>query len=57
MISKGAEPWNLRNNKKDSEALKPKSEFEPKVYPKHDGVLTFDLLDNLAKSGTNHEHD
>ena len=26
-------------------------------YPKHDGVLTFDLLTNLTRSGTIHEHD
>lgn len=26
-------------------------------YLKHDGKLTFDLLTNLTRSGTNHEHD
>lgn len=26
-------------------------------YPKHDGKLTFDLLTNLTRSGTNHDHD
>lgn len=26
-------------------------------YPKHDRKLTFDLLDNLSRSGTNHDHD
>jgi electron-transferring-flavoprotein dehydrogenase len=26
-------------------------------YPKHDGVLSFDLLTNLTRSGTNHDHD
>jgi electron-transferring-flavoprotein dehydrogenase len=30
---------------------------KPIVYPKHDGVLTFDLLTNLQRSGTNHDHD
>lgn len=26
-------------------------------YPKPDGVLSFDLLSNLARAGTAHEHD
>lgn len=30
---------------------------QPIEYPKHDRKLTFDLLDNLARSGTNHDHD
>ena len=31
--------------------------MQPIKYPKHDRKLTFDLLDNLARSGTNHDHD
>lgn len=27
------------------------------MYPKHDGKITFDLLTNLTRSGTNHDHD
>jgi electron-transferring-flavoprotein dehydrogenase len=30
---------------------------KPIEYPKHDRKYTFDLLDNLARSNTNHEHD
>ena len=26
-------------------------------YPKPDGVISFELLENLARSGTNHEND
>ena len=26
-------------------------------YPKPDGKISFELLDNLSRSGTNHEHD
>ena len=29
-------------------------DFKPIDYPKPDGVLSFNLLDNLALSGTNH---
>ena len=58
MITSGKEPWTLkRNHGKDSDATKPKSEFKPIEYPKPDGKLTFDLLTNLARSGTNHDHD
>jgi hypothetical protein len=36
---------------------RPAAEFKPIDYPKPDGVLSFPLLSNLARSGTNHEHD
>jgi hypothetical protein len=36
---------------------RPAAEFQPIEYPKPDGVLSFDLLTNLARSGTNHEGD
>jgi hypothetical protein len=41
-------------------SLKIQSNFlvtQPIQYPKHDRKLTFDLLDNLIRSGTNHNHD
>lgn len=56
-LTNGKEPWTLVHKKKDSEKTKPKSEFKPIEYPKKDGKLTFDLLTNLTRSGTNHEHD
>lgn len=54
-ILKGREPWTLKNNKSDSECTRPAKEFQPIDYPKLDGKLTFDLLSNLQRSGTNHE--
>ena len=47
----------LRSPQPDSKKVKPASEFEPIEYPKPDGVFSFDLLTNLARSGTAHEHD
>jgi electron-transferring-flavoprotein dehydrogenase len=41
----------------DHERLKPASECQPIQYPKPDGKLSFDLLTNLARSGTNHNED
>eukprot|EP00435_Cladocopium_sp_Y103_P012189 s1993_g3.t1 len=39
------------------EYTKPAKECEKIEYPKPDGVYSFDLLENLARSGVNHEHD
>ena len=56
-ITKGREPWSFASSKKDCDSTKPKAEATKIDYPKHDGKLTFDLLTNLQRSGTNHEHD
>jgi electron-transferring-flavoprotein dehydrogenase len=56
-MTKGREPWTLVHKTKDSDTTEKKDKFKPINYPKKDGVLTFDLLTNLARSGTNHEHD
>lgn len=56
-LTKGKEPWNLNKFKKDSAAYLPAAKCKPIDYPKHDGVLTFDLLENVSRTNTNHEHD
>uniref|UniRef100_A0A0G4HX56 Electron transfer flavoprotein-ubiquinone oxidoreductase n=1 Tax=Chromera velia CCMP2878 TaxID=1169474 RepID=A0A0G4HX56_9ALVE len=57
MVARGKEPWTFRWTQKDSEATGEKEKYKPREYPKPDGVLTFDLLENLQRSGTNHEAD
>lgn len=57
MVTRGLEPWTFRWQKRDSECTKPASQCTPIEYPKPDGVYSFDLLENLARSGVNHEHD
>lgn len=57
MITKGKEPWTFAHKKRDSETTETKAMHKEIVYPKHDGKLTFDLLTNLTRSGTNHDHD
>jgi electron-transferring-flavoprotein dehydrogenase len=47
----------LRHGKADHETLKPAAECAPIVYPKPDGVLTFDKLSSVFLSNTNHEED
>jgi len=57
LFTKGKEPWTWHHDKPDHQHLKPLTESTPIDYPKPDGVLTFDLLTNLARSGTNHNED
>ncbi|MEO6581562.1 MAG: electron transfer flavoprotein-ubiquinone oxidoreductase [Sphingomicrobium sp.] len=47
-------PWTLKHHA-DHTQLKPKKDFRPIVYPKADGVLTFDRLSSVFVSNTNHE--
>ncbi|CAM9145562.1 unnamed protein product [Phaeothamnion confervicola] len=56
-LLKGREPWSFRNRRRDCDATRPASESRPIDYPRPDGILSFDLLTNLGRSGTNHEHD
>lgn len=56
-VTGGKEPWTFAHQTPDSQTTEPKAKHTPIEYPKHDGVLTFDLLTNLQRSGTNHDHD
>lgn len=58
-VLKGREPWSFRNTKTDADKTLPADNpaCKPIDYPKADGVLSFDLLSNLALSGVKHEHD
>jgi electron-transferring-flavoprotein dehydrogenase len=57
MFFKGKEPWTWRHHKPDNECLLPASACKEIEYPKPDGKLTFDLLTNHSRSGTNHNAD
>ena len=46
-----------KHGKPDYATLKPASQARPIVYPKPDGVISFDRLTNVAFSATNHEED
>jgi electron-transferring-flavoprotein dehydrogenase len=56
-ITKGREPWTIRNTRPDSAKTQKAKECAPIEYPKNDGRYTFDLLTNLQRSGTYHEGD
>ena len=50
-ITKGREPWTFKNRVADSEKTEPAAKHREIDYPKSDGVLSFDLLTNLQRSG------
>jgi len=56
-LFKGKEFWKFITKHVDSKSTEKKDKHKKIDYPKHDGVLTFDLLENLSRSGTNHDHD
>jgi electron-transferring-flavoprotein dehydrogenase len=45
----------LAHGKPDYAALKPAADFKPIVYPKPDGIVSFDKLSSVFISNTNHE--
>ncbi len=53
----GKAPWTMHHQHADHEMLKKASECKPIVYPKPDGMLTFDRLSSVFISNTNHEED
>jgi len=55
VVLRGKVPWTLHHTHADHECLRPASEFQPIVYPKPDGKLTFDRLSSVFLSNTNHE--
>ena len=47
----------LKHGKPDAATLEPAARFKPIVYPKPDGVVSFDKLSSVFLSNTNHEED
>ncbi|KAK9463607.1 uncharacterized protein V1516DRAFT_668250 [Lipomyces oligophaga] len=57
MLLKGKVPWTFHHPMTDAEATKPADKYKPIEYPKPDGVLSFDLLTSVARTGTMHDED
>ncbi|KAI8825303.1 uncharacterized protein EV422DRAFT_584182 [Fimicolochytrium jonesii] len=55
LILKGRTPWTFNHPKPDWATLKPLKDVKPIEYPKPDGVISFDLLESVSRTGTNHE--
>jgi electron-transferring-flavoprotein dehydrogenase len=54
MIFRGKVPWTFSHGEPDYARTKKASECEKIEYPKPDGVTSFELLDNVARTGTYH---
>ena len=54
-LFRGKAPWTFKHVHKDNETLLDASVAKPIVYPKADGVLTFDKPSSVFISNTNHE--
>jgi electron-transferring-flavoprotein dehydrogenase len=54
LFLKGKVPWTFNHAKADHETLRPIKDVTPIEYPKPDGVISFDLLDSVSRTGTNH---
>ena len=57
MLFGGKAPWTLHHQHADHETLIDAANAKPIIYPKPDGVLTFDKLSSVFISNTNHEED
>lgn len=57
LLMRGKEPWTLSHGAPDHKKTELASQHQPIEYPKPDGVITFDLLTNVARTGTNHNED
>ncbi|KAI9352763.1 hypothetical protein BDR26DRAFT_815296, partial [Obelidium mucronatum] len=57
LIFKGRTPWTFKNSKPDHATLKPLKDIKPIEYPKPDGVISFELLENVSRTGTGHVED
>ncbi|GAA5894397.1 electron-transferring-flavoprotein dehydrogenase [Sporobolomyces salmoneus] len=57
MVLKGKVPWTFHHPEEDFEATKPASQFKPIDYPAPDGILSFDILTSVSRTGTNHAED
>jgi len=56
-VFRGKEPWTFSWTKRDTDYTKAAVDAPKIEYPKADGVYTFDILDNLIRSGVNHSDD
>lgn len=56
-VLRGKAPWTFHHPHADNETLVPADSAQRLVYPRPDGVLTFDRLSSVFISNTNHEED
>lgn len=56
-VLRGKTPWTFKHHSTDADATKQASQCEKIEYPKPDGVISFDIMTSVSRTGTNHEED
>ncbi|KAK2786862.1 hypothetical protein FQN52_007606 [Onygenales sp. PD_12] len=56
-LFRGKAPWTLNHHSTDHDATKAAADCKKIEYPKPDGVISFDILTSVSRTGTNHEED
>lgn len=56
-LLRGKAPWTFGHHSTDAAATKPADQFPKINYPKPDGVLSFDIMTSVSRTGTLHEED
>lgn len=56
-VLRGKVPWTFKHHSTDADATKQASQCEKIEYPKPDGVISFDIMTSVSRTGTNHEED
>jgi len=57
LFFKGKTPWTFKHGPPDYASLKPANKCKQIEYPKADGIISFELLENVSRTGTYHEED
>ncbi|MGF1760494.1 electron transfer flavoprotein-ubiquinone oxidoreductase [Photobacterium sagamiensis] len=50
-------PWTFKDKQADHLCLKPIEQYKPLIYPKPDGIVSFDKTSSVYLSATHHEED
>lgn len=56
-IFKGKTPWTFHHPGTDAQLTEPAAKYTKIDYPKPDGILSFDILTSVSRTGTNHDED
>ncbi|QLQ81722.1 hypothetical protein HG537_0F04830 [Torulaspora globosa] len=56
-ILKGRVPWTFKFHESDASVTELASKHKPINYPKPDGMISFDIMTSVSRTGTNHDED
>lgn len=57
LLLKGRVNWTFKHHQSDASCTKPAAHYKPIDYPKPDGVISFDILTSVSRTGTSHDED